>query len=144
MSIPAYGPSVQHALVTKQSFAQSIAQAVALSQPIPINSSMIRLARQLPCPEKMILARPARHASIGALSPTSQRAVQNSIENTWNIMEEKIEKKKASAWPKIGQMLAVLMEYDVLRPAEGKTRPVTSGINGQNSSKFNFNIRGRV
>lgn len=37
-------------------------------------------------------------------------------------------KKEVSAWPKIGQMLAVLMEYDVLRPAEGKTTPVASGI----------------
>lgn len=41
---------------------------------------------------------------------------------------KKSSKKEVSAWPKIGQMLAVLMEYDVLRPAERKTTPVASGI----------------
>lgn len=65
---------------------------------------------------------------LGQSLPPHSKAVQNSTENTWNIMARNHLKKEVSAWPKIGQMLAVLMEYDVLRPAEGKTTPVASGI----------------
>lgn len=68
---------------------------------------------------------------LGQSLPPHSKAVQNSTENTWNIMARnhlKKSKKEVSAWPKIGQMLAVLMEYDVLRPAERKTTPVASGI----------------
>lgn len=99
----------------------------------PINSSMIRLARQLPCPEKMILARPARHASIGAISPTSQQGCAKFYCKYMEHHGKKSSKKR-------GECLA--KDWSNARRSDGIRRPQTSrrenNARGERNKLINF------